>query len=181
VPLAALAAWNHESFLFFVPTLYPLLRLRNSRLKALVGTAAIGVSGALVYAWVRSRFQHNPGGSVENHALLQLHYFEHLFTAPLKEGTYGLPVVQGFILLFVALIAWTAWRGWRSLPKAIRRHAQIAAAFNIPLFLLFCAPGELRNFSLLYLTLFFLIAANLAGWMDASAPDTQPALARPDL
>jgi hypothetical protein len=175
VPLVALAAWNHESFLFFVPTLYPLLRLRNSRLRAVVGTAAIGASGALVYAWLRFRFQHNPGGSVENHALLQLHYFEHLFTAPMREKTYGLPVVQSFNLLFLAFIAWTAWRGWRYLPAAIQRHAQIAAALNIPLFLLFCAPGELRNFSLLYVTLLFLMAANLTEWMGASEPDIQRA------
>ena len=42
LPLVALAAWNKESFLLFVPSLYPLIRLKSSRMRALAATAALG-------------------------------------------------------------------------------------------------------------------------------------------
>jgi hypothetical protein len=48
----------------------------------------------------------------------------------------------------------------------MQRHAQIAAIVNFPLFILCCVPGELRDLSLLYVTLLFLLAANLTVWAD---------------
>ena len=170
VPLAALAACNKESFLLFVPTLYPLLRLRASRLSALLGSATIGAACAAAYAALSWKFHGNPGGSVENHALDQVHYLLDLFIDSMKEKTYGLPMVQPLNLIFIALLIWTAVRGWRSLPRAFQRHAQIAAAINVPLFLLLCAPGEWRDLSLLYVALFLLMVANVEKWMGAVMP-----------
>jgi hypothetical protein len=48
----------------------------------------------------------------------------------------------------------------RHLPTTIQQHAQIAAAINIPLYLVLSYPGELRDLSLLYITLLLAIAAN---------------------
>jgi hypothetical protein len=81
-----------------------------------------------------------------------------------SEKTYGVFSIRTFNPLVMALIAWTAWRGWRLLPKAIQRHAQIAAIINIPLYFLFCAPLELRDLSMLYITFLLLLAANLSQW-----------------
>jgi hypothetical protein len=170
VPLAALAACNHESFLFYVLALYPLLRLRTSRLSALVGTGTMVAACGLVYAALRWRFQGNGGGAVENHALEQMRYLLDLFINSMKEKTYGLPMVQPLNLVFIALLVWTAVRGWRWLPRAFQRHAQIAAAINVPLFILFCSPGEWRNLSMLYVALFMLMAANVQEWMGAVTP-----------
>jgi hypothetical protein len=171
VPLAAMATWNKESFLLFVPTLYPFLRARYSRLRAAIGTGIIGSACVAVYAFLRMRFQHNPGGAVENHAIAQFYWFLHFFTNPFREKTYGLPVTPLFNLLCLALIVWTVWRGWRHLPQAAQRHAQIAAIINVPLYVLFCEPGELRDLSLLYVTLFLLIAANLTEWIGRHDED----------
>jgi hypothetical protein len=44
----------------------------------------------------------------------------------------------------------------------MKRHAQIAAMINVPLYFLFCLPGELRDLSFLYVALVLLIAANIA-------------------
>ena len=45
-----------------------------------------------------------------------------------------------------------------------QNHARIAFAINIPLYLLFCDVGELRDLSFLYVTLLLLIAQNLRAW-----------------
>jgi hypothetical protein len=89
------------------------------------------------------------------------------------ETTYGMTLIRSFNPLSLALIAWTLWRGWRSLPRAIQRHAQIAAVINFPLYFLFCNPGELRNFSLLYITFLLLLAANLTEWAGGPTTATQ--------
>ncbi|MGA2168126.1 MAG: hypothetical protein ABSG62_07925 [Terracidiphilus sp.] len=165
VPVVALAAWNKESFLLFIPSLYPLLRRRSSRLSALAGTTVLGLTCAAVYGLLCLRFQHNPGGTAELHLSDQIDYMLHPSNLLLREKTYGLLVLQGFNPLLWALIAWTALRGWRFLPRPLQRHAQIAAIINFPLYLLFCVPGELRDLSLLYVTLLFLLAANLTAWI----------------
>ena len=167
VPVVALASWNKESFLLFIPALYPVLRRRTSRLSALAGTAVLGLTCAAVYCLLRLRFLHNPGGTVELHVYDQIDYMLHPSNLLLREKTYGLLVFQGFNPLVWALIAWTAIRGWRLLPQPLQRHAQIAAIVNFPLYLLFCIPGELRDLSLLYVTLLFLLAANLTAWLGA--------------
>jgi hypothetical protein len=120
---------------------------------------------AAVYFALRSRFQHNPGGTVVTHLIDQVHFFFHPTNSSLFEKTYGVVAIRTFNPLVVALIAWTAWREWRFLPKAIQRHARIAAIINIPLYFLFCAPGELRDLSMLYITLLLLMAANLSQWI----------------
>jgi hypothetical protein len=177
VPVAALAAWNKESFLLFIPALYPLLRRRSSRASALAGTCVLGLTCAAVYWLLRLRFQSNPGGSVEMHLMDQIHYMLHPLNLLFREKTYGVIVLQSFNPLLWALIAWTAIRGWRFLPQAIQRHAQIAAVINVPLYILFCVPGELRDLSLLYITLLLLLAANLSAWVDRQtrAAPHQPA------
>ena len=174
IPVVALAAWNKESFLFFIPALYPLLRRRSSRTSAMAGVGVLGVTCAAVYCVIRSHFQHNPGGAVEMHLADQIHYNLHPANMFAREWNYGVLSLQGFNPLAVVLIACVVWRGWRFLPRPIQRHAQIAAAVNIPLFLLFCAPGELRDLSMLYVTLLLLVAASLAEWTSGQGkPDAQ--------
>jgi hypothetical protein len=115
------------------------------------------------------RYQHNPGGAIEMHIIDQVHYLLNQPTAysVYLEKTYGLTLMErGFDLLVLLLIVWTAWRGWNLLPRPVRRHAQIAATINIPLYFVLCAPGELRDLSMLYITLLFLLAANVNRWME---------------
>jgi hypothetical protein len=166
VPVVALATWNKESFLLLIPTLYPLLRARSSRAMALVGCTVLGLTCAGVYFLLRIRFGHNPGGTVEMHLMDQMHAFLHppdLFT--IRTKAYGLIYPAPTNMLSVALIVSTIWRGWRHLPRAFQRHAQIAAAINLPLFILFCAPWELRDLSLLYVSAILLLMANVTEWL----------------
>ena len=69
----------------------------------------------------------------------------------------------------MALLGFTGWLGWRRLPRIVQRHAQIAAAINLPLYFLFCSEGELRNLSFLYVVLLLLLAVNLNAWIGSPA------------
>jgi hypothetical protein len=165
LPIVALGTWNKESFLLFVVTLYPLMRSRARRMHAAIGTAALCAASAAVYFVIRMRFAHNAGGTVEFHLGHQLHYFAEVsnWLFP-REKTYGLLMFKPMSLVPMALLAWTIRRGWRGIPKAFRQHAAIAALLSVPLFVLFCSPGEIRNFSMLYMTFVALGSSIVSQW-----------------
>ena len=178
LPVVALATWNKESFLLIVPTLYPILRKRSSRPRALAGTGLLTLTSATIYYFLRLRYLANPGGVVLSKWRHQIKFLIHPWNYFDWEKTYGIAMFKAFSLPILALIAWTVWGGWRKLPVEMQRHAQIAAAINIPLFLLFCSPGEMRDFSMLYIVFLLLLAANLSiqtetgGRMAANAAST---------
>jgi hypothetical protein len=166
LPLFALATWNKESFLLMAPTLYPILRMRSSRMSSWIGTAVLCVASGAVYLAIRGHYLQNSGGAV----LLKWHNQIRFLLRPWSyfdwEATYGIAMFKAFSLFSLTLIAWTAWRGWKRLPRAIQGHAKIAAAINLPLYFLFCSPGEMRDFSMLYIVFLLMIAANLAAETD---------------
>jgi len=167
VPIVILGTWNKESFVLLIPCLYPLLRSRYSRRSALWATALLVVVSASVCIFIHLRYAGNMGGTVEFHLVDQLRYslyFPRWLTS--YEWTYGMPFVRAYALL--PLIVWTVLRGWNGLPKNMRRHAQIATVINVPLFVLFCAPGELRDLSLLYISFLVLVAVNVAKWEEST-------------
>ncbi len=168
VPVAALASWNKETFLIFALMLYPFLRIRNSRLVSSIGTAAMVSTCAFVDGLIWLRYRNNPTiqPSISKCLAWHLDYFRFFFMDTFREKTYGMPENNMMILVLLMLVVWTVWRGWRYLPRPARRHAQIGFIINLPLYFLFCTPGELRNFSLLYVSLFLLMTANFTEWMN---------------
>jgi hypothetical protein len=163
IPIAALGAWNKESFLFFIPMLYPFMRRRSSRASALAGVGVLCLICGVVYLLIKMHFAHNPGVTVYFQPPNQLKYLREysrflLFTT---EEAYGIRVPLFFSAIPLLLIVWSVMRVWRRLSTEVRHHAKIAAAINIPLFILFCAPAEARDLSLLYMSLLFVIATNL--------------------
>ncbi len=172
LPIAALGTWNKESFLFFIPALYPILRQRISRNRALIGTGVLCLVSAAVYIPINLRFARNPGGTVGWGLTQQIHFLVHpnlwIFGDPPLDKTYGLLAMPAYTLLPMALLIWTAWRGWRYLPLVMQRHGKFALAINLPLYLLFGNPGELRALSMLYVTLLLLIAVNFTAWARRS-------------
>jgi hypothetical protein len=167
IPIVVLGVWNKESFIFFVPTLYPIFRRRHTRSHALVGTVVLGIICALIYGRIRAQFAGNSGSPLEFNLQHQLQFFLHPQRFLISTGEiYGVRVPNAFTVVPMALLIWTVWRAWHNLPQAIRRHAQVAALINIPLYLLFCFPGELRNLSMLYMTLLLVLATNLNDWIE---------------
>jgi hypothetical protein len=157
--LAPLATLNKEAFFFFVPALYPMLRRRLPVRLAALGAAATALASAAVNAATRSYYQGAPGTAVEVHILGNLAQYLHLATYRAVETTYGVPGPAGLFAGTLALLVLVALRGWPNCPREVRRHICVAAAINIPLFLFFCAAGELRNLSLTYIGLVILVAS----------------------
>jgi hypothetical protein len=171
IPIAALGAWNKESFLLFVFTLYPLFRLRRSRLNSLVGVCVLAAVCAAVYLPIRLHFAHNPGGTVEWHLKDQIDFFLHPFQLDTWiDRTYDLMFPALSSPLSCILLLWIVWRSWRLLPLWLKRHAQIAAVINIPLYLLFCQPGEFRDLSLLFVSFLLILAFSIEEWIETAKP-----------
>jgi len=170
IPVAALGAWNKESFVLILLTLYPLIRRRHSRAASLLAVAVLCAVYLSVSVPIRMRFAHNPGSTVEFHWMDQLRFFRHPRTFIFStEETYGVRSLYGYSLLPMTMVIWTVYRAWRHLPAAIRQHAKIAAIINIPLYYLFCLPGELRDLSMLYISLLLAIAVNINQWIGSAA------------
>ena len=164
IPVCALATWNKESFLLFIPALYPFIRSRVSRKQAWVGTLALLAAALAVYVPIHMHFQDNPGGTVLLRLDSQIQGTNQVSKLFGHDTTYGILTLMPYNPLSLALLAWTAWRGWSLLPNVAKSHARIALVINIPLFFLFCSVGDLRDLSLLYMTLLLLIAQNLRAW-----------------
>jgi hypothetical protein len=177
LPIAALGTWNKESFLLFTIMLYPVLRRRYSRPISLAAVAVLISVCAAVYLPIRLHFAHNPGGAVEQHLKDHLNFYLHPFALDTWiDRTYDLMFPALSSPFCTLLLAWTVWRAWRFLPVWLQRHAQFAALINIPLYFLFCLPGEFRDLSMLYISFLLIIAVNLQRWMQhVSAVELKPA------
>lgn len=171
LPLAALGTWNKESFLFFIPTLYPFLRARLSRRASVAAVVALCVICGLVYLDARARFAGNNGVTAVHQVRPHFRQAldpEALFTA--TEETYGVRLPRVSTLLPTCLLLWVFLRIWKQLPPTVRQHGLIAAAINTPLYFAFCTPGEYRNFSFLAVLFVFAIALNLRDALRISKP-----------
>ena len=165
IPIVALGEWNKESFLFFVFTLYPVLRSRNSRAKSWSAMGAMCLVCGAIYLRFRAEFAHNPGGTMEVWWLEQLRSLIHpahfLYA---WEETYGIPAPKIYTLFPIALLLWACWQGWRYLPLLLRRHAKTAMAVNLPLYFILAFPGELRDLSILYVSFLVIVACLIDAW-----------------
>lgn len=159
--ISPIAEYNKESFLFFLATLFPLLAGKLGRKKALFMTSAAIISSGLVYLKVSSIFAQNSGGAVELHYMLHLeNFFSNWYNT---EITYGVFFGQGMFLPHVLLVAWLVKCAWKKISPEWKNHIKIAAALNIPLYIIFCWIGELRNLSMLYVGFTAMLAIFIKG------------------
>jgi len=160
-PITFLGTWNKESFLLFLPTLYPFLRARYGMKNSLFLCGLMSVLAGTIYLHIRAQYAMNGGGMVEFHLYDQMQYaLNPLWHLDRWEYTYGTPLLSTYI--FLPFFTWTVVRGWNNLPQTAKRHAQLALLINLPLYILFCSPGETRNLSMLYIAFTFLIASNIS-------------------
>jgi hypothetical protein len=171
VLLAVPATLNKESFFFFIPALYPVLRARLSGRGALAVVAGAIVSAGLVNVAMKLRFYDAPGGAAAFFQLFENleRYFQPSWYAML-ELTYGVLGPEGAFFGTLLLVTAIVVRGWPDCPPAIRQHALLALAINLPLFLVFSLVGELRNLSLLFIAFVVLGALAIKKGAASSAP-----------
>jgi hypothetical protein len=85
------------------------------------------------------------------------------------EINYGMLTTKGFNVLHLLLVALLLKTGWRRLMPAARTHAWIALVITAPLFIAFCYRDELRNLSLLNMTLAFVTCATISAALSQAA------------
>ena len=163
VPVAFLGTLNKESFALVLLALWPLLKDRSNRIRALRQVLSLEVVGISVYLYTRSRFAGNPGGTVEFHLWDQIHFFAQPGLWLLKFGkVYGIYLPELGTIVPAIVLGWMIWRSWKELARPVRQYGWLTAGMNFPLFLLLCNSGEVRDLSLLYLIVLLCIAATLS-------------------
>jgi len=166
--LAAPATANKESFLFYCLALPPLLMHRLSMRNAMLGALTAAFVSGITYLGIRMAYAGNPGSN----AIFQLFDTLPFYANPLNliafDQTYGLPLFKGYGLIVFAWFGLLMTYGWRQVPRYIQDHLKLAAIINIPLFLLFCAEGEMRNLSMLFVSTIVLIGAAAQRWLQST-------------
>lgn len=174
IALTIPATVNKETFLIFIPTLYPILRQVCRRQAVLVGLGiAMALSGSIGLT-IKYIFRESRGSAVVSRFSDQVLFYlnpGNYFSTELTYGVVGPRTLFIGTLVFIVIVV---ARGWSSCNAALKRHLLIAAAINIPICLLFGYPGELRNLSLLYVGFVLLLGYALAG-PEATRGPTIPA------
>jgi hypothetical protein len=106
----------------------------------------------IVNLGLKVHFAGNPGSAVEFNLLENIRDYVSLATYFGYERTYGLPSPEGTNIVTLAVLAVVSYAGWSCVSRRLRTHMLMALAINLPLFVLFGTPGELRNLSFLYVS-----------------------------
>lgn len=159
IALVLPATLNKESFFFFLPALYPLLRRKFSMRKALVLITAAIITAGIVNVLMKLVFIEAPGGVAEFTLLKNLENYLEAWTYIDSEITYGIVGPGKISLGTLAVILIIVLRSWPNSPPEIKWHLLVAAAINFPLFLTFATTGELRNLSFLFVGFMILVAS----------------------
>ncbi|MCC2971002.1 hypothetical protein [Massilia sp. IC2-476] len=161
VALAALvlvATLNKETFFFVLPALYPLLRRHQSRRNAWLAVGVLVLFAGLMNVALKAAYLEAFGGALEFHLLANIQAYLSGNPYFRLETTYGLVGPSRAFVGTLAVLGIVLWRAWPLAPRVVRRHLAISALVNLPLFLAFCATGELRNLSTTFTGLVLLVA-----------------------
>ncbi|PPD52639.1 MAG: hypothetical protein CTY10_09225 [Methylotenera sp.] len=160
--LVAFATINKESFLAFTLTLIPFLIKDLGLKKAAVYQASLMTIAALINFWIKAKYAANSGGAVESHFIQQVSAFLNISSYFRYDFVYGIIAPKGYNILTILLLATTVKSSYHLLPRVAKQHTLAAFAVNLPLFLLFCFPGELRNLSFLFVSLNLIICFGIS-------------------
>ncbi len=160
--LIAPATLNKETFIFFLPALYPVLRCRLSKRTSLLtvgfGIAIAGCVNVALKFWLRN----SPGDQAEVHIIGNLKDYLTPSTYFHPGVTYGLVGPEQLFLGTLLVILLIVVRSWSACPHFVKQHLVLMLAINLPLVIVSGMVGELRNFSFLYVGFVILIALALS-------------------
>lgn len=166
IPGAVIATFNKESFLFFILCLAPFIVKGRKDVPGLAIFAGALLASALTHLLNKAHYAENAGANVQIWLWGNLEFYLNPLSLFRLERTYNLIGWAGYSLVTVALVGAAARLGWRYLGTPAKRHVYLAIAVNLPLYLLFCHPGETRNLSLLFPSLALLIAGTVQYYFD---------------
>ena len=154
--LAPIATWNKESLFFFLATLYPLTRLNfDAKKSAAITLGSIFFSG-LAYLYVREMFINNPGDAADGRFFEHMEFILDISTYVLSDSIYGVPLPSRMFFLHIIYVLFIIKSSWQNLNDAWKNHTKIALLINGVLYFLYVVPGELRDLSMLYISLMVL-------------------------
>lgn len=160
--VVVLATLNKETFLFFIMTLYPFLRAKYSLRSTLLVEVLLLAIAAAINITIKLHYAGNGGEIAENQLLEHIKWLLHPSSYSQFEVNYGMPTPKGFNIVHLLVLGILVRNAWTYLTPPVRQHIAIALAINVPLFLVFCYRGELRNLSMLFVTLTLLIFFNIS-------------------
>lgn len=167
--IAAPATMNKEAFLFFSITLLPVLMIRLKLIPALATVGAMVLISGLTYLFMRSGYTGNGGGNALFWLPKTIWFYLNPINLLLVEDTYGQLLFKGYGIVMFAWLALVVALGWKTMPTWLHHHVILAALVNTPLFFLFCAGGEIRNLSMLFIGLAITSAGAVQGWLARDA------------
>lgn len=166
IALTPLATLNKESFLFFAVCLYPFLRERLAVRHAFAVVGACVLAAGAVNVVLKARYAGNPGDVAQFNLMTNLRFFADPRSYLLSDWTYGIPLPKGFNIVILFVLFTIVRAGWKRLPRAVRQHALIACAINVPLYLLFGWGDEVRALSMINVTAALLLCEGIAVYMQ---------------
>ena len=155
--LVPLAEFNKESFLFFTATLFPIISKHYDLKKSVGITFCLMFLAGLAYLYVRQFFLNNPGDAADWRLV---EHFENIFDISsyfLTDSIYGLPLGARMFLPYILIVLWLIKNFWHKLSDCWKNHAKMALLINGVLYFMFVVPGELRDLSMLYISLMIFI------------------------
>ena len=168
VATVCFATLNKESFVFFIPTLFPLVTFSKNRKRFYLALGFMVIAAIFLNIWIKSIYVNNLGEVVELHLWSNIKSYLNPRTYLQFDDSYGMIAPQGFNFINLFLIFFLVKSGWHRFNLILKFHAWIALAISLPLFIAFCATNELRNLSFLYVTLVFLIAYCIESFQEHS-------------
>lgn len=154
----ALGAYNKESFLFFVLTLLPFLDDSKIKTNKFVFWGIMLIISALINVWLKIVYSSNPGSAAEFFPWRNLRLHSNPLFYFQFDDSYGLIAPRGFNILNITLIVILFKMAWDQFCSQLKTHCKLALAINLPLYLAFGYPNEIRTLCFLYIPLVFLIA-----------------------
>lgn len=175
VALALLGVVNKESFVFFTLCLAPFFVRPATWRKDAILLLAVAAVELGIHLVVRNVFAENISGGSFFWLWNQLaHLFDWRAYVAI-EIAYGLFLPHPLGLVWLAFFALIGFAAWPHFSRELRWFVGLTFLVNLPLYLMFCHPGEARNLSMLYLPIALAVAVVLAAKRDDHSPSVTEA------
>jgi hypothetical protein len=172
--VVSLATLNKESFIFFIPALYPFLPKSSAVIKTHIFFALQLLISVCINLWIKNIYSINAGEAVEVWFFKNIQNYLNPHTYFKFEASYGMLAPKGINIMTVLLIFILISAAWKYLDSKVRNHCLIAFCINFPLFIVVGYTNEIRGLSFLYISLVFLIAHTIQHYEKKFDPLVSP-------
>ncbi len=158
IPIATL---NKESFPIFIVTLFPIIKPLISRNRFLTFIFFSILISIIVSTLIKNHYlgaTHWKPALMDISSNIRFWLYPQYYLFVGHRPMYGTIAPSGLSIFNIFIVYSIVSRSWRFLSVPIKQHTIIALLINVPLLIIFCNKDELRNLSLLYVSLTIMIA-----------------------